>query len=77
MDSGFLNVGTGKVISIKNLAELMTTIYDLKLLPKYEPSLPGDVKQSQADTSKMNDLIGWKYETELEDGLKQIIKNEI
>lgn len=77
LDSGFLNVGTGKVISIKNLAELMTTIYDLKLLPKYEPSLPGDVKQSQADTSKMNDLIGWKYETELEDGLKQIIKNEI
>ncbi|MDC0041329.1 NAD-dependent epimerase/dehydratase family protein [Candidatus Nitrosopelagicus sp.] len=77
LDSGFLNVGTGKVISIKNLAELMTTIYDLKLIPKYEPSLPGDVKQSQADTSKMNDLIGWKYETELEDGLKQIIKNEI
>ena len=77
LDSGFLNVGTGKVISIKNLAELMTTIYDLKLIPKYEPSLPGDVKQSQADTSKMNDLIGWKYETELEDGLKLIIKNEI
>tara|TARA_Y100000996_G_scaffold347698_1_gene286123 strand:+ start:2950 stop:3858 length:909 start_codon:yes stop_codon:yes gene_type:complete len=77
LDFGFLNVGTGKTISIKNLAHLMIQIYHLDLNPKYEQPLPGDVKQSQADTSKINNLIGWKYDTELEDGLKSIVKNEI
>jgi len=70
---GFFNVGTGKVISIKDLAKIMIKLYKLQLVPKYSNPLPGDVDKSQADLEKMKNTIGWKYETELEDGLKIII----
>ena len=71
--SGFLNVGTGKTISIKELAEIMIKLYDVNLHPKFSSALLGDVKQSQADTKKIENETGWKYETELMDGLKKII----
>ena len=73
IEFGFFNVGTGKVVSIKELAELMIKLYKLELTPKYSKALPGDIKQSQADTKQMKDLIGWKSETELEGGLKNMI----
>ena len=73
--SGFFNVGTGKTISIKDLAKLMIELYDLDVSPEYHNSLPGDIKQSQANTSQIKNLTGWKHETELTAGLKNIIKN--
>jgi UDP-glucose 4-epimerase len=75
--SGFLNVGTGKTISIKDLAKLMINLYDLDISPEYHNSLPGDVRESQAETSQIQNLTGWKYETKLADGLKNIIKNQL
>ena len=77
LSSGFFNVGTGKTISIKELAETMIEIYEHDLTPIYKKPLPGDVKQSQADTQKLQNLIDWKYNIEIHDGLKNIIKNEI
>jgi len=70
---GFFNVGTGKVVSIKELAELMIKLYKLELMPKYSKALSGDIKQSKADTKQMKDLIGWESETKLEDGLKNML----
>jgi len=75
LKSGFLNVGTGKTISIDELAKLMINLYDLNFLPEYHNSLPGDVQHSQANTTQIYNSSGWKYETELLDGLKSIIKN--
>ena len=70
---GFFNVGTGKAVSIKELAELMIKLYKLELMPKYSKALSGDIKQSKADTKQMKDLIGWESETKLEDGLKNML----
>jgi UDP-glucose 4-epimerase len=70
---GFFNVGTGKAVSIKELAELMIKLYKLELTPKYSKALLGDIKQSKADPKQMKDLIGWEYETKLEDGLKNML----
>jgi len=66
-------VGTGKAVSIKELAELMIKLYKLELTPKYSKALLGDIKQSKADPKQMKDLIGWEYETKLEDGLKNML----
>jgi len=74
--SGFFNVGTGKTISIKKLADIMITLYDLKLTPIYENSLPGDIEKSQADTQKLQKLIDWKYDIQIHDGLKKIINDD-
>jgi len=68
--SGFFNVGTGITTSIKQLAEQMIVLSGLKLEPKYEKPLTGDVSTSQADTSLTKKLINWKYQTKLSDGLK-------
>jgi len=75
--SGFFNVGTGKTISIKELANIMIKIYDLELSPIYKNPLPGDIEKSQADKQKLEKLIDWRYDIQIHDGLKNIIKNEI
>ena len=77
LNRGFFNVGTGKTISIKELAETMIKIYENDITPIYKKPLPGDVKQSQADIQKLQNLINWKYNIEIDQGLKNIIKNEI
>lgn len=68
--SGFFNVGTGIATSIKQLAEQMITLSGLKLEPKYEKALTGDVFTSQADTNLTKKLLLWEYQTRLDDGLK-------
>ena len=55
--SGFFNVGTGVTASIKQLAEQMITLSGLRLEPKYEKPLAGDVSTSQADTSLTKKLL--------------------
>lgn len=72
--SGFFNIGTGKIVSIKQLAELMISIYEKSLAPEFGPSLKGDVMQSQADTSLAEKMLNWRYKTELKDGLSTMLK---
>ena len=69
--AGFIR--TEKTVSIKELAELMIKLYKLELTPNYSKALSDDIKQSRADTNQMKDLVGWEYETKLEDGLKNMI----
>lgn len=73
-NSGFFNIGTGKIVSIKQLAELMIRIYGKSLTPEFGPSLKGDVMQSQADTSLADKMLNWRYKTELKDGLSSMLK---
>ena len=68
--NGFFNVGTGITTSIKQLAEQMIALSGLKLEPKYEKPLVGDVFTSQADTSMTKKILSWEYQTKLNDGLK-------
>ena len=73
IDHSFFNVGTGKITSILELANLMINVSGLKLHPIFGPSLEGDVKESQADTSFVEKSLNWKYKTNLEDWLKKIL----
>ena len=68
--NGFFNVGTGITTSIKQLAEQMIALSGLKLEPKYEKPLVGDVFTSQADTSMTKKILSWEYQIKLNDGLK-------
>ena len=73
-NSGFFNVGTGVGTKIKDLAKIMIKIFNEKFEPNYHDSLKGDVKISQADISKSQDLLNWKYSIGVEDGLEKMIK---
>ena len=70
VDHGFFNVGTGKTISIKDLANLMIKILEKDLEPIFDKIPDGDVKLSQADVSLAKNILGWQSITTLEDGLR-------
>ena len=69
VDSGFFNIGTGKVVTIKELANLMIKISRKNLEPIFGELPKGDVKSSQADITLSKNLLSWEPETSLEEGL--------
>jgi nucleoside-diphosphate-sugar epimerase len=70
--NGFFNIGTGRKISILELAKIMTNISGLNLNPIFAPLPDGDVKLSQADTTLSKKLLGWESSIPFEEGLKQL-----
>jgi len=74
LNFGFFNVGTGKAISILELAKLLIDLYGLSIESIFGPTRKGDVKKSVADISLAIKKLNWKPETKLEDGLLKIIK---
>jgi UDP-glucose 4-epimerase len=73
IDFSFINVGSGKPISILNLAHMIIDASGLNMKPIHGEPLKGDVKQSQADTTLVEKLLGWKTTVELKDWLKKIL----
>ncbi len=69
----FLNIGTGKSISVLELAKMMIKISSKDLSPIFDEEISGDIEKSQADTSRAKDKIGWNYSIELEDGLTKLM----
>jgi UDP-glucose 4-epimerase len=67
-----LNIGTGIATSINDLANLMIKISRKPLVPMHSNLPEGDVKESQADVNLAKQVIMWKFETKLEDGLKKL-----
>ena len=70
---GFFNVGTGKSISILELAKMMIKISSKNVLPDFDEEQPGDIEKSQADTILSNEKINWNYKIELNDGLRKLM----
>lgn len=65
-----VNAGTGKELTIKALTELVARVvgYEGEIL--WDPSKPNGTPRKLLDVSKAESL-GWKYRTELEDGIRQ------
>mgnify|MGYP002622155967 CR=1 FL=1 len=64
-----VNAGTGKEISIKELAELVAEIIGYKGEILWDTSKPNGIQRRLMDVSRAEKL-GWKYKTELRDGIK-------
>ena len=67
----FLNIGSGKDISIKKLAYLIKDIIGFKGDFYFNTSKPDGTMKKLTDVTKLNNL-GWKYKTELEKGIKEV-----
>jgi len=63
-----LNVGSGKDISISDLAKLIAEITDFNGKILYDSSKPDGTPRKLMDVSRINSL-GWKYKTELKEGI--------
>ena len=68
-----VNVGSGKAITILELANIILEISGLDFKPIFEDSLEGDVKKSHADMKLITKTFNWKPEKELRDWLKEVI----
>ena len=64
------NIGTGKDIMIKELADTIQGVTGHKGEIIWDTSKPDGTPRKLMDVSKMKE-IGWQYSTELEDGIKK------
>ena len=66
-----INIGTGKDITIKDLAHLIAHTTDYQGDIKFDSTKPDGTMRKLVDVSKLNNL-GWKHQIEIEEGVKQI-----
>jgi GDP-L-fucose synthase len=64
------NIGTGKDITIKELAETIKSVTGHQGNIIWDTSKPDGTPRKLMDISKMKE-IGWEYSTELEDGIQK------
>ena len=64
------NIGTGKDIAIKDLAEIIQRIIGHKGNILWDNTKPDGTPRKLMDVSKMKEL-GWQYSTEIEEGIEK------
>jgi GDP-L-fucose synthase len=73
-DIGFVNIGSGQEISIKDLAYLIKKIVDYSGKVVFDSSKPDGTPRKITDTTKLNQL-GWKFSISLEQGIQQVYRD--
>lgn len=68
------NIGSGSPTKIKELANLVINLANLKCKPVYRQPRAGDIKHSYADISKAKRLLGFTPKVSLKEGLKELIE---
>lgn len=70
-DKGFVNIGTGKEISIKDLAFLVKDIVGFTGNVIFDTTKPDGTPRKLTDTTKLNGL-GWSHKIELAEGISKV-----
>lgn len=63
------NIGTGRPVSVFELVKGFERVNNLKLNYKVAPRRAGDVPAVWADTTRANNVLGWRAERELDETL--------
>ena len=66
----FVNIGAGKDITIKELAEIIKEIIGYKGDIKWDASKPDGTPRKLLDLSKIH-ALGWEHSTSLKGGIKK------
>ena len=66
-----LNVVSSEMISIKQLAELVTERFPTEVT--YGQPRPGDVTPSYVSASRIEEVLGWKAEVSFEEGMEGLL----
>ncbi len=77
--SGVWNIGTGREVSVNQLAGVLNKIAEAKNLTpseiSYAPSRQGELKRSAIDIKKAKQELNWQPRTSLEAGLRQTLES--
>jgi nucleoside-diphosphate-sugar epimerase len=68
-----INVATGGRISLNDLLRMMSRLLGVNIEPLRGDPRPGDIRDSQADITKAQTLLGYAPATSLEDGLRRTL----
>lgn len=68
-EAGFINIGSGKEITIKDLALLIKGIVGYEGELTFDATKPDGTPRKLMDVSKLA-ALGWTYKTQLEEGIK-------
>ena len=72
MDSDYdkpLNIGSDRMVSVDELADIIIKISGKKITKTYDLSAPEGVKGRNADLTLVKEVLGWEPKVSLEDGL--------
>ena len=70
------NCGCGKPTSIKELAEIITKVSGKTFEPIFTEERKGDIKHSYADIKKAKNVLDFKPNIKIEDGLGELINSK-
>lgn len=68
-----INLGTGKEIRIRSLVEMIARLTAFKGRIEWDATKPDGQPRRCLDTSRAQQLLGWKAETEFQDGLRDTV----
>jgi len=71
--NGIYNIASGKIVTIKELAELMILLSGKKLEIQYSPAKNGDIRYSQADITSAKNNLGYYPRLQLKEGIKALL----
>jgi UDP-glucose 4-epimerase len=66
---GVYNIGTGLGSSVLELHQVCAQTAGVELRPRFAPERPGDLRRSVLDASLAAEVLGWRAETQLGDGV--------
>jgi len=73
---GVFNVAGGFQTSILHLAAALNQVLGTDLAPIFAPARAGEVRFSQGNTSRAQEVLSWKAQVSLREGLSQLIEAE-
>jgi GDP-L-fucose synthase len=72
-EAGFVNIGTGEDITIKDLALLVKEVVGYKGNIEHDLSKPDGTPRKLMDVQKLTNL-GWKAQIELKEGVQKVYR---
>jgi nucleoside-diphosphate-sugar epimerase len=71
---GVFNVACGERVSLLDILEIVYALAGKRSDPVFEPSRPGDVRDSLADISRARDVLGYDPKVPFRDGLRKTLE---
>jgi UDP-glucose 4-epimerase len=68
-----INIGTGKGTTVNAIFEALQKATGSTVPPVHGPARPGDVRSIWLDSTLAGELLGWKHEVEIDDGIARTV----